>query len=199
MSEESLLYQTVGTQVPTKKRLLIAAAKLFTLKGYAATSIDEIAHACNIQKPSFYGHFPSKESIAIATIKDLHDYCEQHLFCIMQDNNLSASERITRFGEHFLMFFEQRPDHALASFLATHTMDNLVGVANAIRDYINAWEIHLQHLILPFVGEQQAKAHALHVQSRLHGAMLLTRIFDDDNLLLQTCQLIRKEWQELVN
>ena len=46
--------------------ILDAAAELLTERGYAATSMDEIAAHVGISKPTLYQHFPSKDAVAIA-------------------------------------------------------------------------------------------------------------------------------------
>ena len=46
-----------------KETILQHARHLFANKGYAETSMDDIAHACNIQKASLYHYFKSKQEI----------------------------------------------------------------------------------------------------------------------------------------
>jgi len=43
--------------------ILKVARKLFIRKGFAATSISEIAKECNINKSLIYHHFENKESL----------------------------------------------------------------------------------------------------------------------------------------
>jgi len=50
-------------EVPTKKRILFEATRLFAQKGYAATSIREICRAAGVNKPSVYYHFGDKKSL----------------------------------------------------------------------------------------------------------------------------------------
>ena len=40
--------------------LLTAALEVFTVSGYHAASMDEIADRANVSKPVLYQHFPSK-------------------------------------------------------------------------------------------------------------------------------------------
>lgn len=47
----------------TRGRILEAALGLFAERGYAGTSIRDIAGAVGIQSATLYGHFPSKEHI----------------------------------------------------------------------------------------------------------------------------------------
>ena len=47
----------------TKERLIAAATDLFSTKGYAGTSVDEIAAAVGIKGPTIYKYFKGKEDI----------------------------------------------------------------------------------------------------------------------------------------
>ncbi len=52
-----------GPAPNVRQRILAAAAELFGSKGYAATSVGEIAKNAGITKPSLYYHFGSKEGL----------------------------------------------------------------------------------------------------------------------------------------
>ena len=56
----------------TKERIIEAALELFSVKGYAGTSMDEIAQAVGIKAPSIYDHYKSKEAI-LQKISDIAD------------------------------------------------------------------------------------------------------------------------------
>ena len=47
----------------TRDRILEEAAKLFTEKGYEATSVQDLAQALGLSKAALYHHFGSKEEI----------------------------------------------------------------------------------------------------------------------------------------
>jgi AcrR family transcriptional regulator len=47
----------------TRHALLAAACKLFGEHGYAATSIDDVAHAANVTKGAFYHHYAGKQEL----------------------------------------------------------------------------------------------------------------------------------------
>ena len=48
---------------PRREQLLLAAADLFSAKGYHAVGIDDIGSAVGISGPGVYRHFPSKQAI----------------------------------------------------------------------------------------------------------------------------------------
>jgi AcrR family transcriptional regulator len=53
-----------------RERLLKAAIRLFTQKGYAATSVREIVEAAGVTKPVLYYYFNSKEGLYLAALQD---------------------------------------------------------------------------------------------------------------------------------
>ena len=53
----------------TRDRLIAAATDLFSVKGYAGTSVDEIAAAVGIKGPTIYKYFKGKEDILNAILE----------------------------------------------------------------------------------------------------------------------------------
>ena len=65
----------------TKQEILEAALELFSVQGFEATSISQIASAVGIRKASLYSHFESKQAILDALVKDiLEQYAPHSLF-----------------------------------------------------------------------------------------------------------------------
>jgi TetR/AcrR family transcriptional repressor of nem operon len=55
-----------ATDSETRTKLLDAAMHVMRLKGYAATTVDDICKAAGLTKGSFFHYFASKESLGIA-------------------------------------------------------------------------------------------------------------------------------------
>jgi len=53
----------------TRERVLAEAQRLFRERGYAATSLEQIAEAASVTKGAIYGHFSSKEDLLISAIE----------------------------------------------------------------------------------------------------------------------------------
>lgn len=51
-----------------RAQLLELATRVFTLKGYQATSMDDIAAAAGVTKPVLYQHFASKETLYVEVL-----------------------------------------------------------------------------------------------------------------------------------
>ncbi|MHB8453070.1 MAG: TetR/AcrR family transcriptional regulator [Mycobacteriales bacterium] len=79
----------------TRARLIKAGATLFYMKGYAATSLEEIAEAAEVTKGAIYRHFASKEELFLALAEG------QALELYMQipgDESGSVPERLAALG-----------------------------------------------------------------------------------------------------
>ena len=65
----------------TKQEIMEAALELFSVQGFEATSIAQIAGAVGIRKASLYSHFGSKQEILDTLVKEvLRQYAEHSIF-----------------------------------------------------------------------------------------------------------------------
>ena len=53
-----------------RERIIHESLKLFSLKGFLSTSIDDILQAANASKGGFYNHFPSKEALFFEVLEE---------------------------------------------------------------------------------------------------------------------------------
>ena len=60
------------TSDSAKIRVLKTASDLFYRQGYRSTGTNEIIKKARVAKASFFYHFPTKEVLALAYLKDLH-------------------------------------------------------------------------------------------------------------------------------
>ncbi len=63
----------------TRERILEAAVKVFSTKGYHDTRVDEIVTESNTSKGAVYFHFPSKQRIFLALVDEFSSLLEQKL------------------------------------------------------------------------------------------------------------------------
>ncbi len=90
-----------------RQRLMEAAIRLFTNRGYAATSVREIVEMAGVTKPALYYHFESKEGIYLAILDDLVKVAE-HVIAASRAVEGTARERIQGFLTHTFEHFEKR-------------------------------------------------------------------------------------------
>ena len=65
----------------TKQAILEVSLNLFSVYGFEATSLSQIANAVGIRKASLYSHFENKQAIMDALVKEvLEEYAEHSIF-----------------------------------------------------------------------------------------------------------------------
>jgi AcrR family transcriptional regulator len=79
----------------TRQRLLAEAQRLFRERGYAATSLEQIAEAAEVTKGAIYGHFASKEDLMLSAIEaaPAPDYSTT-----LNDQSRPLPERLAEYG-----------------------------------------------------------------------------------------------------
>jgi len=65
------------TAAGPKQRILDAASDLFYRQGYLATGINQVIEQAGVAKASFYQHFPSKEDLCVAYLRERHHFWMQ--------------------------------------------------------------------------------------------------------------------------
>jgi AcrR family transcriptional regulator len=79
----------------TRQRLLAEAQQLFRERGYAATSLEQIAEAADVTKGAIYGHFASKEDLMLSAMEAAP--APDHL-ATLNDESRPLPERLAEFG-----------------------------------------------------------------------------------------------------
>lgn len=74
----------------TKQEILGAALDLFSVQGYEATSVSQIADAVGIRKASIYSHFESKQAILDALVREVMVQYSKHSILAQSDWEDSA-------------------------------------------------------------------------------------------------------------
>ncbi len=71
----------------TKEQILEVSLDLFSIKGYEATSISQIADAVGIRKASLYSHFENKQDILDTLVDELTKEFDEHSIFAKADWN----------------------------------------------------------------------------------------------------------------
>jgi AcrR family transcriptional regulator len=94
---EKVLSENIQENPDVRARLLTEALRLFTSRGYAATTVREIVAAAGVTKPVLYYYFGSKEGLYLEIMAGISQVFEQR---VMELQILSGSVR-----ERLLHFF----------------------------------------------------------------------------------------------
>lgn len=62
--------ETKRTEIAPRERILETAADLFFRQGFRATGINEVIAKSGVAKATFYNHFPTKDELCLAYLRD---------------------------------------------------------------------------------------------------------------------------------
>ena len=143
----------------SRKRLLDAALRLFTEKGYAAASVNEIVTAAGVTKPMLYYYFKNKEGIYLELMNqafldfralmvrysDIQSDIFVHIDNLFQDIFKLQSERMDNTRLIYAMIYGPPQGAPYIDFDEYHDiMSNLIsslitkGIENGEFEYVEA-------------------------------------------------------------
>lgn len=140
----------------TQSAILDAAESQFVERGFAATSIDQVAPLAHVSKGAVYFHFGSKDDLLIALLARSQETVFKPALAILDDANLSATDRIVSYFNRvgsleqlnrYLLPILTSVQGAAISAEARQRVDRLQGLIHAslvaaIRGGLTAGEFH---------------------------------------------------------
>jgi TetR/AcrR family transcriptional regulator len=135
-----------GVGARNRARILRAALKIFSAKGYDGTRIAEIAEQAGLPKANVYYYFPSKEAIYRAIIHDLIQGWNVALACI--DPAREPADAIAAYIEAKLAYSRQHPAESKifanevirgARFLSRGDIAGMQAITRAKRAVVEGW------------------------------------------------------------
>ena len=86
----------------TRDEILETAAQIFSEKGFHATSMQEIAHAVNLQKASLYHHVSGKQEILLALLDQALDILISEISVVVEAPQTSPQTKIRQAMQVYL-------------------------------------------------------------------------------------------------
>ncbi len=93
----------------TKRAIIEVAQKFFSQKSYHKVSMDELAKALNLKKPTLYYYFKGKKELFFSIWKESFERLEKYIFSRV-DKKESPEEKLREFVKAHLRFIEEHRD-----------------------------------------------------------------------------------------
>ena len=132
----------------TRGRILSTAMDLALKQGHVATSIDEIIEKADINKGTFFYHFPSKKDLAIAMIEKFSEVEMQIL-----EENMAKANKLSKDPLQQLLIFV-----GLIQELHTELQEGQIGCLYASYSYENQFTDEvIQSMAMDTLGEWKSR------------------------------------------
>jgi len=143
-----------GARIARRKReeeVLNAAARLFAERGYADTSVQDVADELGILKGSLYHYIRTKEDLLFWLLEEVHGDVEEILEEVAEAEGLDPMERIARYVQRQVIY---NLDNLQRISIYYHDMDRLS--AERLESIVGRRRAH-ERFIVGLVRQAQAK------------------------------------------
>lgn len=140
----SKLHSVTTNAGDTKTRILQAALLAFSKTGFYGTSINSIAEAVSIKKPSLLHHFSSKEKLYGAVLELISSRLMSELHMAI-DAGTDEKKQLLAIMDSFYRWGKEQPTEA--TLLLREMLDNPQRAASAHNWYLAPWLESLVQLI----------------------------------------------------
>ena len=161
------------TFTKNRDRLLAAASQLFHENGVQATGVDLIVGEAGVAKATFYRHFPSKDDLIIAWLRDPRTRWLDRIRAEVDTSDADAAERIPMFFEVVADWLET-DSYRGSPYLNTlvEIRDPMHPARRIIREYFQEVEDYLDGLISA-AGYRDSRMLAAEIETLISGATTL--------------------------
>lgn len=121
------------------KLILDVAIKLFTSKGYVATTMDDVAKTANISKGLTYFYFKNKEDLYMAVTKKAFDELKGVFREVFKQKGRTGLQMLTDLASEYIIFTK-------ANRMYNEAILNFMGIMQLYNNEVTKNQIH--HLIL---------------------------------------------------
>ncbi len=174
----------------TKEMIIVKAAELFNIKGYAACSLSDLMTATGLKKGGIYNHFSNKDELALEAFKYSTDKIEAVLAKITIPAN-SHKESLTLILDFYLEYALNPLIQGGCPILNTlvdadNTNPTLISLARKKTERLLKrleYIIHQGQLEGEFQPNVEPRSIALVIFSGIEGALLLTKAYNDDQAI----------------
>jgi TetR/AcrR family transcriptional repressor of nem operon len=156
-----------------------AGTKLFTERGFTASSVQDITDAAGAPKGSFYNHFKSKEALAAEIVTEYGKGTTDR--SILANPSIPA---LTRLKKHFAAlneYFSQCNDGCLVGRFMAEVSDDTPQIRKSLLEVLSLWREQISSAIadgqnrVPF-KDIKAEELASFLIDAYEGAILRTRV-----------------------
>ncbi|MDH5404729.1 MAG: TetR/AcrR family transcriptional regulator [Candidatus Heimdallarchaeota archaeon] len=185
------------TKPDTRGEILKTTLQLLGRRSYHSFSYNDISQILGIKKSSIHYHFPSKEILAVESVKKYYEKIE-YLLNKLDNFTTDPWVKLDEFFNFFKILLE-RNEVCVGGILTAEvsTLPNSVTVEtikvfNRVFDYLaNLLKISRDNGIMGFSGDPRSRA--VMIMSSIEGALLLSRMFNNIQLFTDAIQIIIRD------
>jgi AcrR family transcriptional regulator len=169
-----VLRPAAGQLASPRDRILAAASDLFTRRGVGATGVDTLIESAGVAKATFYRHFPSKDDLIVAWLRDPRTRWIERLATDAEGRATSPADVIPAFFGAVAEWLEADGSRGCPYLDTALAMPDLAMPARmVIHEYLAEVETYLRDRLVA-AGVSDAELLAAQLNALLAGAISLS-------------------------
>ena len=193
----------------TREKILQEAARLFTLKGYHDTKLDEVCRAAGMTSGAFFHHFRGKEELAYAVMdwymdQRQHelDQFEQELGPASDDPLEQVFQRLDATQERFRRRAARQEAGCIFGNLSTTLCDTHDGIRQRLAECFDAMALdfkpRLDAAARKYCPGQRLDTLALarYIVAIIEGSIILARASQEPRFMARHFQLLKEHLRQ---
>jgi AcrR family transcriptional regulator len=140
--------------VPVPKQILAQATRLFAARGFDGVSLQEIADAVGVTKPTLLYHFPSKDDLRKKVLEAVLAHWNDVLPALLQAAT-SGKGQFDAILAETIGFFAADPDRA--RLVLREALDRPDGMLPLLKEWVQPWAAIVSGYIRK--GQEQGRVH----------------------------------------
>jgi len=202
-----IMYQTAGLigdemaatikGETTRARVLESVRSLLTTRGYSNTTINDIIRATGVKKGNLYFHFPSKQDLGLAVLREAQK--EFYRFLATSLHGGSPLEKLSNFFDAVL---EKHRETAFVGGCifgntALEMSDRNARFSDLVKEVFRQWTAVITNLLFEAreTGELKSKIApdllAKHIVTSIEGGIMLARVSKNEQDLQDCLNALR--------
>ncbi|MHC5228173.1 TetR/AcrR family transcriptional regulator [Enterococcus sp. LJL99] len=179
-----------------KKHVIDVASRLFFVKGYSYTSMDEVTRISGVSKSNIYYHFKSKDELLVAVIEYWSNHYQELILESVGNKSQSVEERIITFLSAISQEIIGREFKGSCPFITLYIQSPMK--PNTAKKKITTFFQQLQPVFVELFqqgaasGEFRSTLNCTSTGSlflsTMEGAILLSETLQDTTLLITTAK-----------
>jgi TetR/AcrR family transcriptional repressor of nem operon len=172
------------------------AIDVFGRQGYHRTSMHDLAAECGLLKGSFYHYFSSKEALMEEVLQYALDRFRKHIFSIAHREELSPSERLRSMLEKSSNIILRNNQGCVFGNTVLETANVMPQFRVTTQAFFTDWTAALAHIYEAKYDPHTAQEQAQQTVMEVEGAVMLMKLCNDPQLLVQCRERVLKRFEQ---
>jgi TetR/AcrR family transcriptional regulator, transcriptional repressor for nem operon len=172
----------------SKEEVILKSSQIIRQRGYASTSMNDLAKACDIQPSHFYYYFKNKEDLMSEVLAYSAKYFQERIVIYADDLTISPTERLEKMLKRAVRLFMFGEGGCIMGNTVLETAHNDPSFLPIIKQFFDDFIVALTKVYQAKYAEEFARELAEQVVQDIEGGIMLAQLYKDERFMMKAFQ-----------